>query len=1078
MAENEYTSKFKIDISDLKKGMQEANQIMRVANSEFKAATGGMKSWGSSADGLSAKLKQLTAVHNAQADKLELLEAEYKRVAAAEGENSKGAQELYIKINNLKGEIGKTEAQIKTYSDKLNDVKNAEKEAVQAAQEQTSGYDKLKQSISEQESKLSGLKQEYAQVALEQGESSNEAKRLGQEINRVSSELVENKSKLSDAESAADKFDKTLEDTGDSAEKAKSGFTVMKGALAELVADGIRKAVDAFKDLMTASSEASAIFQAQTGASAAEMEKFKSSIESVYAQNFGESMNDVAEAMAEVKRQTGEIDPSKLEEMTKNGITLCDTFGYDVTESVRSVNMLMKQFGMNSEEAFDLVATGAQNGLDKNGDLLDTINEYAPYYAAQGYSAEEFYNSLKNGVDAGTFSVDKLGDAMKEFGIRSKDTADSTTEGFQLIGLNADEMRAKFAQGGDTAREATQQTMQALMGLDDQVTQNQAGVDLFGTMWEDLGIEGVKALMDVSGEAGNTAGAMKQIQDVKYGDVSNQIAGIGRTLKGELLQPLVDEVTPALSDFLQQVQDKIPGVFDKLREGLDILKEWKPAIVGLGGAIATYFVAAKIQEFVAALRSGEMATKAMEKAQAALNIVMNLNPIALVVAAIAGLVIAFVLLWNKSEAFRNFWIGLWDGIKSTTGTVVDGIVNFFTVTIPEAFENAKTSVSDFVNNAVTFFTELPDKIRIAIAGALDAIAEWGSNLIAKGAEVGTNFVQAVISFFDNLPYKIGFALGTIIGTVAAWVVNMGTKAQELGTNFINAVVTFFAELPGKITTFITNAYMAVTSWAINMVQKARETGTNFLNNLVTFFQQLPGRIKTFIQSALAAVIQWASQMAEKARDAGSKFLSNVISFIQQLPSKVKSFLSQVISALASWVSQMGQKGADAAKQLGNNLVNGLKSIPSKMLSIGKNIVEGIWKGISGAAGWLKDKIAGFASGLVDGVMSSLGIHSPSKVFADKVGKWIPAGIAQGVEENAKSAVKSVKKLAGNLTPAVDGITGQVQGVISGIGTRGNAGTSNGITQNFYQYNNSPKALTRLEIYRQTRNQLRAAKGAV
>ena len=116
--------------------------------------------------------------------------------------------------------------------------------------------------------------------------------------------------------------------------------------------------------------------------------------------------------------------------------------------------MLMDQFGISGEEAFNLIAQGAQNGLDKNGDLLDSINEYSVHYKQLNFTAEEFFNSMINGAESGTFSVDKLGDAVKEFGIRVKDTADSTTEGFELIGLDANKMRKEFAKGGEAASKA------------------------------------------------------------------------------------------------------------------------------------------------------------------------------------------------------------------------------------------------------------------------------------------------------------------------------------------------------------------------------------------------------------------------------------------------------------------------------------------------------------------------------------------------------------------------------------------------------------------------------------------------
>ena len=1030
MAE-EFTSKFSVDITDLKKGMQQANQLMKVATSEFKAATGGMDRWAESAEGLSAKLKQLNATEDAQKAKLALLTAEYDKVVAAEGENSKGAQDLYIRINNLKGEIGKTEAQMRHYSARLAEVQTAEAEAAKSAQKEENALESLQTVIGGQEAQLSKLKAQYAQVVLEQGETSKEARTLAKEIASLSRDLADNQSKLSDAEGAADKFDQSLNDVGDAAEDASGGFTVMKGALAELVSNGIKAAVDAFKDLATASSEANANFQAQTGASAKEMEKFSDSIERVYSHNFGESMQDVAEAMAQVKQQTGEIDPSKLEKMTENGIALRDTFGFDLNESMRAVNMLMKQFGLTSDQAFNLVVKGAQNGLDKNGDLLDTINEYSVHYKQQGYTADEFYNSLINGSASGTFSVDKLGDAMKEFGIRTKDTAKSTDEGFQILGLNADQMQKDFAAGGDTAQDATQKVLKSLFSMDDQVKQNQAGVDLFGTMWEDLGVEGVKALMDVSGKAATTTDAMKQLNDVKYADVGSSIASIGRALQVEFLQPLVDQVTPAVANFAKAFVEKIPAVKEMISDVAAKLKEWSPLIAGIGTAMATYFVVGKIQAFITAIKSGAAALKLMKVAQLALNAVMSLNPIGLIVAAIAGVVAAFVTLWNKSEAFRNFWIGLWETVSGAFSAVWNGIVNFFTVTIPGAFNSAKEAVG--------------------------------------------GFVSGVIEWFQQLPGRIGEFIGNVLTGIGEWAINMRDKAVETGKNFITNVVNFFKQLPGKIYNFLKNAITNVAAWAGNMKQKAVETGKNFLTNVVNFFKQLPGKIYNFLKNAISNVASWAINMKNKAVEAGRNFLNNVVNGIKSLPSKVMGFLKNVISNVKSWASNMGKKGKEGAKNMFDAVVNGIKSLPGKLLSIGSDIVRGLWNGIKGAAGWLKDKIMGFGNGIINGFKKAFGINSPSKVMRDQVGKWLPPGIAEGIERNAKVAQKAMRKLSSSLLAESGGIAvgSPISAHSAGGGTQATRG---GVVQTFYQYNTSPKALSRLEIYRQTKNQLAFAKG--
>ncbi|MBP3379234.1 MAG: phage tail tape measure protein, partial [Ruminococcus sp.] len=321
---------------------------------------------------------------------------------------------------------------------------------------------------------------------------------------------------------------------------------------------------------------------------------YRGVMDKLYSNNYGEDKNDIAQSIAEVKQQLGDISPDELEKVTENALLLRDTFEFDVNESIRAAKMLMSQFEVSADEAYTLIAQGAQNGLNKNGDLLDTINEYAVHYNQLGYSAEEFFNSLSNGTAAGTFSVDKLGDAMKEFGIRTKDTADSTTEGFDLIGLDADEMRQKFAEGGEAAKQAAQETIDALFALDDKIVQNQAGVDLFGTMWEDLGSEGIAALSNISGTADKTAGVLQDIADIKYNDAANQAELLKRKLKTEFLEPVANKVMPLLIDKTDWVVDNLPKMIGALDKA-------KPVAVGVGAAFAAWKVADVVKNAATAI---------------------------------------------------------------------------------------------------------------------------------------------------------------------------------------------------------------------------------------------------------------------------------------------------------------------------------------------------------------------------------------------------------------------------------------------------------------------------------------------
>lgn len=627
------TTKFKIDLSEFKRNIADANRQIRLVNSEFKKSTAGLDDWGKSTDGVSEKLKALNKVTELEKTKLTNLEKQYELVAKEQGENSKSAQDLQIKINNQSATIAKAENQIKKYSEKLADLKAKEDESKSASE-------KLKSEIESQSKKVDELKQSYINAVLEQGKNSESAKALKEELLKLSTSLNDNKEKYSSAKSKAEEYAQELDDVGDNAEDLDGSFTVAKGAMSTFVADGVEVVLDKLKEMVTDIGSVETAynnFSNQTGIQGKELQKYKGVLDELYDDGMGENYEDLSETLAQIVQTTKETDPSKIKELANNAIVLRDTFGFEVSDSMRAVNMLMDQFGVSGEEAFNLIVQGAQEGLNKNDDLLDSINEYAVHYKQLGYNADEFFNSLKNGTDTGTFSVDKLGDAMKEFGIRTKDTATSTDEGFQLVGLNANKMRKEFAKGGKSAQSATKKTLKALFSMNDQVKQNQAGVDLFGTMWEDLGIDGVKALMNVNGQADKTKKSMQKINDVAYDDVDSELKVLYRTVQTKLIKPI-------LKDFLPDVEDGIEWTIDNLPTIGAIAKT-------VGGYLLSIFIGKKVSSFatqitnlITTFSTLRSTTEGLTTAQKLLNIAQSSNPIGAIVTIAGTLVTTFMAL--------------------------------------------------------------------------------------------------------------------------------------------------------------------------------------------------------------------------------------------------------------------------------------------------------------------------------------------------------------------------------------------------------------------------------------------------
>lgn len=514
-------------------------------------------------------------------------------------------------------------AKSKSALDRLLEVQNQVEEQAKNGEISTEQYRAYQREVEKTKSKLNSFNEQLDKTRDEFDKVANGVENLENKSNKT--DLSKVKKEMDEVKSSADNLKSAV---GDALKEAGTAATAIGGAVTGAIvsANGEQKALNSL--------------QAQAGLTAEEMTKYKDVLEDVYKGNFGESQEEVANVLALIKQTTNETNPSKLKDMTENLFTLRDAYDYDFVETLRAANMLMEQFGVTGDEAFNLIAQGSQKGLNKNGDLLDTINEYSVHYKQLGYDANEFFNSLENGSSAGTFSVDKLGDAMKEFGIRSKDTASSTTEGFELIGLNADKMREKFSKGGDSAKSATSEVLKALFRLDDKVKQNQAGVDLFGTMWEDLGIDGVKALMKVNGSADKTKNAMKKIKDIKYDDVEADWASLGRTVQTDVINPIGKSLFPEVKKLCKFTSKHTDDIIPTLKQiGVLTTAIWS-------GKKATKIVT-EIKNLWGAYKSLKAATDAAKISQEGLNTAQKANLWGLV----AGLVVGAIgEIWAFSEA--------------------------------------------------------------------------------------------------------------------------------------------------------------------------------------------------------------------------------------------------------------------------------------------------------------------------------------------------------------------------------------------------------------------------------------------
>lgn len=377
---------------------------------------------------------------------------------------------------------------------------------------------------------------------------------------------------------------------------------------------------------------------------------------------------------------------------------------------------------------------------------------------------------------------------------------------------------------------------------------------------------------------------------------------------------------------------------------------------------------------------------------------------------------------NMQAAVTDGLMQIYDAIGSEN---VTGFINTISDGVSKVIPPIKKGISWLKDNLPTIAPLLAG-ISTALGGIMvaqkveamvKAFRSW------KTATEGMTVAQKLLNA-AQLSSPIGLVVGLVAGLIAAivvlWNTNegfrdavmnvwngikdfIGDAVQAIGDFFSNLGNTI-SQLPQMFADWLNGVIDTVTDWVSYMASNAALAGSQFVHNVETFIQNLPTNIASFLGNVISNVVGWASNMASNATRAGSQFLSNAVNFVSQLPGRIASFLGNVISNLGSWAGNMASKGAEGARNMFNAVVNGLTSLPSRVLSIGGDIVRGIWNGISGAAGWLAGKVKSFASGILDGMKDALGIHSPSRLFRDQVGRYIAQGIGEGFTDEMGSVV--------------------------------------------------------------------------
>ena len=1031
---------------------------MKLVTSEYKVEAAQAKALGSQTDLLKAKQTELTAKIKLQTDAIKLqqtnLTAQKQKLTelqATEQKLKEKVAELTAAYKESVKETGKDSEESKKLKAQLDETKEAHAKAENAVKKQEDAIAK------------NTIKVNESRVAL--ADQQTELKRTEEELNSTGKKWTVFGQEITAAGNNMDETGKKTVSLGDIIKANLISSAIINGVKA--LANGLKTlataAVGVGSDFESGMSQVAATMGITTEEIAAGSEEFdklqKAAKEAGATTQF--SATQAAEALNYMA--LAGYDADKSIETLPTVLNLAAAGGMDLATASDMVTDSMSALGdaAGTTEGFvDKMAKTSQKSntsVQQLGEAILTVggtaknlaggvvemNTVLGIFADNGVKGAEGGTALRNVILSLTAPTDKAKKQMEALGLQVFDAngnmrplnetfndlngiLGTMTQGEQTEVLNSifnkvdlKSVNALLANSGERFDELSGYISDC----------DGAAADMAATMNDNL--QGKVTILK-SGLEGLGIAAYEKFKTPLTNAVENVTEVIGQLqtdLTDGSLSGALEKIATGFGNMVEKASEIVAAVLPTLLEGLGWIADNGETIVsvlaGIGAGFVAFKVASVINAVVAALTSFKAAATAGAAVQWLVNAAMAANPIMLVVTLVATLVAAIVGFIATNEDARAAIANVWGKIKNAIEVVVTAIVKFFTQTLPDSFAKVIEFLANIVakieaafNGVVTLLQQLPSKIWNAIISTVDAIREWALGLRTAAEEGITQLVTNVVTFFSELPNKIAYVIGFCLGYIIKFGIDLYTWATTKIPEFVNSVVTFMQQLPGKIWNAIIDAVQKVATWGENMKTQAVTKTTQLITNVISFMQQLPGKIWNAIISAVQQVTTWGEQMRSRAVTAATNLLNQTITTLSQMPGKVWNAIVGAVQQVVNWGTQLAAKGTEAAKGLYNAVVNGVRSLPSKMAEIGSNIVSGIWNGISSGWDWLTGKVKSLAKSLLDGAKDALGIHSPSRLFRDLVGKMIPQGIGVGITAEMPTLQSDLKEELQGMTTKV------------------------------------------------------------
>lgn len=863
------------------------------------------------------------------------------------------------KFTPIQQEIDQTKA-------KLKELEAAQREMKDGGQVESEQYAALQNEIKETSSYLKQLKKDADAVNTEFGNPISH-----DQYNALQREIAETEANLKALKSSSEQTEQALKGIG----AASEGTTKKLSGLCEVVSGGAMlqaaeslsglgdkitelggKATEAFAEAENATVKASSYF-GETGEAAEETAEV---IKNVYGAGVGESMDSVSNAVITVKKNIQDLDSTELTNLTEQAITLEDLYGIDMNETMRGVNSLMEQFGLSAQEAMDYIVAGTENGLDKTDELGDNLSEYAGKFAQAGYSASEYFQLLNNGLDGGAYNLDKVNDAINEVTTR---LADGTIE--EAIGSYSTETQGLFKawqDGGATQKQVIDSIVKDIAGCQSQQESLNMAATAFGTMAEDGNLKFIESLTSVGSAYDNVSGSAQNLYNqtsTPMQEMESNTRKLQQALAplGEVLIILANQILPPLVSGIQTLSGFFSSLPGPVQNFVVILVALLAGFTALAPVIAAVVLA------FTTLGAGVLAPV--------------IGIIAGVAAAIAG-IIAAIQNWGSIVQ----WIqGVWETMKQVFETVWNGILIFFTETIPQAWQSV-----------VEFFAGIPEWWSGIWGGVSEKFVQIWTEMMEN--PVLSAIVEMILTLWNNCMENLSLIWNTI-QTVAL-------SAWELIKNTIMGPVLLLCEL--ILGDFDKLRADAEQIW--NNIKNAANTIWTALKNLVV---NLVTNLKNSVTAIISGLRDAAAGLWEAIREKASELWNTILETIMEIVTGIKDKAIETFNNLKDGISEKVSQIPQVVEEGFQGAIDFIISLPEKAVKWGKDFIGGLIEGIKSKVEDLMDAVGDIADSIAD----FLHFSRPDKGPLHYYESWMPdfmMGLEKGLKNNMWRVLDQVKRL--------------------------------------------------------------------